>query len=87
MTTQTLDEIVTNLVMCHEEDFDISSPEQRFVGLKGRIMKVITEAVAEERERCAKVVEEGCGYNLSNHYELREITTKIAAAIRKGVKP
>jgi len=57
MTAQELDEIVTNLVMTYEEDFDISSSEQRFVGLKGRIMKAITAAVAEKQERCAKAID------------------------------
>jgi len=79
------------------EDFDISTPGQRYEGLRWRVFQALTEAVAEERERCAKVVElHTCGMYLGTALNTREvrivddimktIPRELAAAIRK-VKP
>jgi len=79
------------------EDFDISTPEQRYEGLRWRVFQALTEDAAKMQERCAKVADRmALGYDDLKKYPHDEqeyvwqrakyTAVGIAAAIRK-VKP
>lgn len=87
----TANETAKELALKYLENFDLSTPGQRYEGLRWRVKEAITEAVAEERDKLvaeanarAKQYTDkddrwGAGYTCAMQ--------QFAAAIREREKP
>mgnify|MGYP001582742328 CR=1 FL=1 len=69
----TLREKAEKLVLTYEEDFDLSSKEQRYTGLVLRIEQALREAEAIMRNKCTDKIRQLSGCNSAYEIGVRRV--------------